>query len=124
MIKKAIHQIRDRNIPKEIDDRIPDGWKGNSFIPPGWRNLVRMLNKELLEVAPNYELHQVKSKFGTLRYYIDLDFVEGDETQDKVYEIIDKYEQLSAHTCEVCGQNAQTDGNTFTRCTRCDKHKE
>ena len=124
MIKKAIHQIRDRSLPKEIQERIPEKWSGNSFIPPGWRNLVRMLNKELAEVAPNYELHQVKSKFGTLRYYIDLDFVEGDETQDKVYEIIDKYEQLSAHTCEVCGQNAKTGANTFLVYTRCDKHKE
>ena len=123
-MKKAIYAIRDRKIPKPLRDRIPEQYSGNSFIPPGWKGLALMLDKELAEVYADYELHQIKSKFGMLRYYIavpnDVDEVHG----DAIYDIISKYEQLSKHTCEVCGQPAQRGANELLVFTRCDIHKE
>jgi hypothetical protein len=121
-MKKAIYEIRDRKLPEEIRKRIPEQYSGNSFIPPGWKNLVRMLDAELAEICPDYELHQAKSKFGTLRYYIN--FRDDDPMYNEMHDIIDKYEQLSAHTCEVCGQPAQKGANQWLVFTRCETHKE
>jgi len=121
-MKKAIYAIRDRKLPEQIRKRIPEQWSGNSFIPPGWRGLVCLLDKELAEVYPEYELHQVKSKYGTLRYYIN--FTDTDERNDQVYDIINKYEDLSAHICEICGQEGKKRGDQRWIVTRCENHKE
>lgn len=123
-MKKAIYAIRDRKIPKPLRDRIPEKYSGNSFIPPGWKNLVVMLDKELAEVNPNYELHQVKSKFGSLRYYTAMTQEADEDFGETFYDIISKYEQLSKHTCEVCGQPAQRGANELLVFTRCNTHKE
>jgi hypothetical protein len=35
----------------------------------GWTPIIKALDKQLGEIAPNYEIKQVKEKFGGLRYY-------------------------------------------------------
>ena len=63
----------------------------------GWYQLIYNLCSELMSVAqPAPVAVQVKEKYGTLRFYVD-------HGTDEHYNIIDHYEQLSAHTCEVCG---------------------
>ena len=116
-MKKAIYAVRDRKLPKEIAKRIPSSHSGQSFIPPGWRNLVRLLDREIAEIHPDYALTQVKSKYGSLRYYVPL----GNE---EVQNIINKYSALSENTCEVCGQPAKKYSDTRWIITRCESHKE
>lgn len=56
----------------EILNRIPRGWGRWISLDSGWYPLIIDLNKKLAELDPDYEAHQVKEKFGSLRYYFGL----------------------------------------------------
>ena len=56
----------------KILDRIPARWGKWISVSPGWYPLIIELDEKLADVEPNYVLDQVKSKFGGLRYYIEL----------------------------------------------------
>jgi len=67
----------------------------------GWKNIVNNLCEELLMVAPEVEVAQIKEKFGTLRFYI------GGVHEDiykQVHALIGEAERKSAVTCEQCGE--------------------
>jgi hypothetical protein len=51
--------------------RIPDGWGRWISCDRGWYPLLVELDGQLRALLPNYVLHQVKEKFGGLRYYWD-----------------------------------------------------
>lgn len=55
---------------RRILERIPERWGRWISCDKGWYPLVIELDCKLAEIFPDYELHQVKEKFGTLRYYI------------------------------------------------------
>lgn len=55
---------------RRILSRIPPRWGRWISCSSGWYPLIIELDKKLAEIFPDYELHQVKEKFGTLRYYI------------------------------------------------------
>ena len=57
---------------------------------------------------------QVKEKFGTLRFYVD----NGDA---RVYALISFAEQMSAVTCEECGDTGKQRGGDWVR-TLCSTH--
>lgn len=63
----------------------------------------------------SYRIEQIKEKFGGLRWY-----AYGD-TKDTL-EIIRKYEDISEHTCIVCGKGA-TYRSTGWICPYCEEHK-
>jgi len=87
----------DPNIELDIKNRTPAGWDGlsTSF---GWDNLVAECHMALKAIDPGYEVHQIKQKFGGLRYYCSLnwDNVEANK-------IIKRAEDASYVTCEKCG---------------------
>ena len=85
-------------------------------IDSGWYGLIKNLIVELLEAGWDKEVHQVKEKYGTLRFYT------GGAT-DKMYEIIRQYERVSAVTCEVCGEVGQIRPGGWIK-TLCDTHFE
>jgi len=39
----------------------------------GWWPLLARLDRDIAALAPNYQLLQVKEKFGGLRYYIQME---------------------------------------------------
>ena len=51
--------------------RIPDGWGRWISCGPGWYPIVVRLDTELAAIDPGYVVHQVKEKFGGLRYYAE-----------------------------------------------------
>jgi hypothetical protein len=55
---------------KKILGRIPLRWGRWISCNKGWYPMLIELDQKLAEIFPDYELHQVKEKFGTLRYYI------------------------------------------------------
>lgn len=57
---------------RKIMSRIPDGWGRWISCDKGWYALICELDEKLADICPDYEVHQVKEKFGTLRYYIGL----------------------------------------------------
>lgn len=58
---------------------------------------------------------QVKEKYGSLRFYIS----GGDDAID---DLIEQAEKASAHTCEDCGQSAQTSNEHGWLVTLCPAH--
>lgn len=75
--------------------RIPDGWGRWISCDAGWYPLVIKLDKQLATIMPEYKVHQVKEKYGTLRYYCD--------ATDEMEELIAATEIESSKTCEICG---------------------
>jgi hypothetical protein len=65
----------------------------------GWRPLVRGLDANLRDIAPEYVIRQVKEKFGGLRYYIDAFAGDADEGD----RLVRTAEELSFKICEDCG---------------------
>lgn len=67
------------HVPKDADEhaealaamlrRIPDGWGRWISCDRGWYALIVELDGQLSALLPNYVIHQVKEKFGGLRYY-------------------------------------------------------
>ena len=83
----------------------------------GWRGLVEKLVEDIIKIAPDVEISQIKEKFGGLRFYIDYG-------TDEVFDLISKAEQESFKICEGCGtkENVTTEGGwILTLCKTCRK---
>lgn len=85
--------------------RIPNGWGRWISCDAGWYPLVTGLDAQLAELDPEYELHQVKEKFGALRYYAHT-ASSNDEIQSAFWARIDEAEKRSEVICERCGWSA------------------
>jgi hypothetical protein len=88
----------------EILNRIPPRWGRHIDVESGWYPLVADVDRQLRNLDPDYIVHQVKQKYGTLRYYC---WPSGDEpsrsTLDAFESITEEAEGVSAVTCERCG---------------------
>lgn len=88
----------------EILNRIPPRWGRHILVESGWYPLIADVDRQLRNLDPYYIVHQVKQKFGTLRYYC---WPSGDEpsgsTLDAFESITEEAERVSAVTCERCG---------------------
>ena len=71
-------------------------------IRPGWYPIVIDLDRELATIDPDYQLVQVKEKFGGLRYYVEF---EPDRPRPGFDELIRAAERRSERTCEECGND-------------------
>lgn len=97
--------------------RTIDSWVQD--VGEGWRPLVRALDVQLRDLDPDYQIGQIKEKFGGLRYYIDT-FAE-DHLQ-KAQELIRAAETSSFTICEDCGGPGDckaVDGRVRTLCPIC-----
>jgi hypothetical protein len=116
----------------EILNRIPEGWGRWISCDKGWYKLLADTNKELRYMYPEYQIHQVKEKFGTLRYYWGLPDsvheVEGEdvEKQEIIVNIMraieSQAEHRSGYICETCGKTGRTRDNKGwykTLCSSC-----
>ncbi len=80
------------------------------------------LAKRLLTDDMPINISQVKEKFGTLRFYVNF----GDISEKVYYEIeeaINDAEEISAVTCELCGEEGKQQSGGWIR-TLCDKCEE
>ncbi len=110
-----------------------------SGIGKGWLPYLIQLDEILTLIDPDYQIHQIKEKFGGLRYYAKPSFGSGQHwDQDAKKTVVDdlddfiRYEAFMAqissaenkcsHSCEVCGKYAEISGKRWLRC-RCDEHK-
>lgn len=80
------------------------GWYG-CIAPDGWKNIIEDLDRMLAYLDPNYEIHQVKEKFGTLRFYYGTT-LEDRDIEEMMDALIQHAEMLSAKVCEVCGNSS------------------
>lgn len=91
------------------DDPYPDEDYSFTYLddmPVGWKKAFgEQMCEEIMQVlsedgnVDNYRVLQVKEKYGTLHWY-------DNGVSDKVYEILNKYEDLSERTCCNCGKPA------------------
>jgi hypothetical protein len=70
--------------------------------PPGWEALVMELCSRLVSEHPEVRCAQCKSKFGSLRIYLD------DDASTEAVALAREYEARSRATCEDCGKPAST----------------
>lgn len=67
------------------------------YVGDGWHPLLTRLHEQLLTIRPDYEVGDVKEKFGTLRVYLD--------TYSPYLEtLVERAEKASASICEDCGK--------------------
>jgi hypothetical protein len=83
--------------------RIPDGWGRWISHDAGWYPIVATLDERLAALDPDYVVHQVKEKFGTLRYYCAPSGEPSTELRNTFCDTIVQAERTSAITCERCG---------------------
>jgi len=89
---------------------------------PGWYEILKDLSLSLASIikkekwdATEPVVTDVKEKFGTLRVYLDW-------STDEMEEAIEKAEELSSSTCEICGEKADikiSKSWVFARCNKC-----
>lgn len=84
--------------------RIPDGWGRWIGHDAGWYPIVATLDGRLAAIDPDYVVHQVKEKFGSLRYYCASSGDHSTELRETFHHVIEEAERMSAITCERCGE--------------------
>lgn len=97
-------------------------------VAKGWQPLIEKLHADLNEVNPDYELQQVKEKWGGLRYYVGYSLTPSSEpdkkmseTDKKMQELIQAAESASFDICEVCGEPGEIRNTGYVK-TLCDNH--
>lgn len=116
-----------------------------SSIGKGWLSIIVDLDQKLAEIDPGYEIHQIKEKFGGLRYYVKFSFESGRTWSKEKYEktgngeiihdqeaydrfqtcqeLIAGAEYKASITCEVCGEPGETVHTGGWSRTRCELHR-
>lgn len=87
---------------QKLKEKIAPEYIQTIQVDEGWYQLVIDCDRELSLFDPNYKIIQVKEKFGELRYY-----VKPSETcyePRRLHDIISKYEEIAARTCEATGK--------------------
>ena len=120
-------------IPRNVwTDRIPSDYHYEytelDAMEPGWRKafgiqMCEEIRQELIRCnyLDKFRIMQIKEKFGTLCFYTN-----GIPQESNIFDIIDKYEAMSAHICMNCGKPAETkdsDGWLDTLCDSCAKQQ-
>ncbi|SKU22766.1 hypothetical protein [Mycobacteroides abscessus] len=83
--------------------RIPQRWGREISHGPGWYPIVVACHEQLVAIDPDYVVHQVKQKYGTLNYYCTSDAELTPEQWEAFDAITDQAARVSAVTCELCG---------------------
>lgn len=86
----------------------------------GWYRLIDSCLKEVQELydrnKTEFEVLQVKEKFGQLRIYLN-NYINGS------HEILERYSKLSTSICEVCGEKGCLCVKGRFLKILCDKHR-
>jgi hypothetical protein len=117
---------------KEILDRIPIGWGKWISCGKGWYKLLAETNRKMKLMWPQYEIHQVKEKFGTLRFYWGIPFEDeswqamNEDVRNTVHgimeDIANQAEHRSEYICESCGEYGRSRTRHYwvrTLCATC-----
>lgn len=89
----------------------------------GWKGIIQDLCAGLIALEPTLTVHQIKEKFGTLRFYIGSC---PNETCDQVWKMIEEAERKSGQTCEQCGKlgKQRSGGWIRTLCDECELRRK
>jgi hypothetical protein len=98
---------------------MPDGFTHDD----GWFGILWRLCEDLepLIAGHEFEVLQVKEKFGGLRFYVRLDGLRLSHADDAISRRIGAAVEESFHTCEICGQPGKLREDYWIT-TVCDEH--
>lgn len=88
----------------------------------GWKDIVWSLTQELDALGIKFTITQIKEKFGSLRYYYNIDDETPEGLKAKTSTLVEEAEGASSKTCESCGAPGFMASPTFwvrTLCERC-----
>ena len=95
-------------VPKDYDFTYTEV----DMVPNGWHNLIVNMSSEIIEYLRKqnfdsylFHIDQLKEKFGSIRLYYSLHYADHSDDEG-IDAIIQKYEELSEHTCCICGSEA------------------
>lgn len=110
-------------------DRVPDAYEYEytelDIVPEGWKkafglNMVEELRVILVKAdyLEAYRVHDIKEKYGSLRWYDNFGPVEH---QEEYYAWLRRYEDLSERICIICGEPAthRSTGWISPYCEKC-----
>lgn len=106
---------------QRIIARIDPGWPDSVGVSPGWYPLLERLDVTLTELAPDYRVQQVKTKFGSLSFYASPSDDPYDYN-DTFNDAIRAAEWASIEVCEDCGAPAKQYVIRMWVWTVCDEH--
>lgn len=99
-----------------VKEHFTPGWGTFISCGRGWYQLILDTHNKMMEVDPNYQIQQIKEKFGGLRFYHTCC------DSDAGWAIEEWAKNQSFKTCEECGQpGTQTPGGWIK--TLCEEHK-
>lgn len=81
-------------------DAMPDGWRKAFGIQMCQELRETLLKEGGYKFLRSYRILQVKEKYGELRWYCH-------PGTHEIYNVINKYEELSRNTCIICGEPAK-----------------
>ena len=90
--------------------------KCQSYVGPGWGDILKRLINDLFELGWDGQVAQVKEKFGGLRFYIG-------SANEAIHERIDVAQNESFETCEECGAPGALRQGGWLK-TLCDEHSK
>lgn len=79
--------------------RIPQGWYGfalGKHVPFVWAQVIEDYLHYLGTKCPKYEIHQIKLKFGGLRFYVELN-APNKATREEIHKEIAELEEWLQH---------------------------
>ena len=90
-------------VAKLVDKFVPTYWKSVD-VDEGWYQIVVDCDNLLTEIDPDYQIAQIKQKFGGLRYYFQPSDVNNGELYVKMNAGVLAYEKIASITCEATGK--------------------
>lgn len=99
---------------KQLTQEAMDKWA--TCVGPGWHDILRDGFRVLYQNGWDGAVHQIKEKFGTLRFYAPVP--QGCEG------IQEGMEWVSGYLCEVCGERGYLCTDRSWYLTLCKKHHE
>ena len=75
--------------------RFAEGWIPELAVYEAWIPYIEKLDAELEALIPRYEVHQVKDKFGGLRYYFEVPADTPDDVAAAARALTSRYESES-----------------------------
>lgn len=91
--------------------------------PDTWHDLAREVHAELLKIDPDYQVVQIKEKFGGLRYYFTPSEGIDTDTRRRMDQITYAAETKSNTICQVCGEPGERTSKRGWYATLCETHK-
>jgi len=88
---------------ENLKNKFVENWPKIIDVDEGWYQIVIDCDTDLLKIDPDYQIYQIKEKFGRLRYYYKASQPFEEKTYLKMTSVINKYESLSSCTCEATG---------------------